>query len=543
MRLLRDSRGAVTLVAALSLVVLLASTAFAVDLGSIYLARRQLQGAADDAALAAARQPADPWGAARRTIAASGLDAAIATLATGSYVADPGRASADRFTPDGTAGGARLTLTEQVPLYFGRVFTGRGSVQLTAGATAARIDYAAFSIGSRLAGISGGVPGALLSALAGTDLSLSAMDYDALARTDIDALAFASALRIRTGATAGTYGGTLAATATLPQAASAMADAIAGAGGNAAAVAALRGAALRLPATQFRASDLFDPGIFSALDHAAPGTHVTTDAYSLLRETLISAGGQRQVAVDLPSTAGLLAARLFLAVGERQAHSPWLAVARDGSVVVRTAQSRLFLDVALPGAATLGLVSLRLPLYVELAEAKAKLAAIGCAGGQRMATVSLSVSPSIGQAAVADIDTGGLANFSTPVAQGRATIAHALLADVTGQARIAFGGATWQTVAFSAADIAAGTSRTVTSNDAAQSIAGSLVRSLDLKLTALGGSIGLPGIAAPVGNALALAAPAVDGLLSQVLATLGIGLGQADVRVDGVRCGRPTLVA
>jgi uncharacterized membrane protein len=38
-------------------------------------------------------------------------------------------------------------------------------------------------------------------------------------------------------------------------------------------------------------------------------------------------------------------------------------------------------------------------------------------------------------------------------------------------------------------------------------------------------------------------APALDGVVDQVTQLLGVHVGQADLRVDGVRCGKPTLVA
>ena len=61
--MIQDGRGAVTLIAAGSLIALLATTALAVDMGSVYLQTRRLQGAADAAALAAAGNPGDAAGA------------------------------------------------------------------------------------------------------------------------------------------------------------------------------------------------------------------------------------------------------------------------------------------------------------------------------------------------------------------------------------------------------------------------------------------------------------------------------------------------
>jgi uncharacterized membrane protein len=542
--LLRDRRGATTLVVAFSLLALIASAAVAVDVGSLYLASRRLQGVADAAALAAANRPSDPMGAATRTVTANALDATVAAAVPGRYAAYRATATAARFVAGGSSPDAvRVTLVQDAPLFFARALSGRATTRISASATAARIDYAAFSIGSRLAGVSGGLPGAILSALAGGDLSLSVMDYEALARADVDVLSFSRALGTRAGVSAGGFSDMLAASATLPQAVSAIADALAAGGGDPAAVAALRAAAIRVPGTTIHAADLIDPGLFAALDHGDARNPIRADALSLLREELAIAGGARQVAIDLPVSTGLASARLWLAVGERPAHSPWLAIARDGSVIVRTAQMRLYLDAKLAGAATLGLVSLRLPLYVELARASAKLSTISCSGGPANATVTLDVQPAIGSAAIADVDTGTLAAFGSTLMEKPAILAHALVVDLGGSAHVAIGGTGWTPVSFSRADIAAGTTRTVSTSDTARSLASSLAGGLALSASALSLSVPLPAVAGPVVSALRAAAPAVDTLLNQVLATLGIGLGQADVRVDGVRCGRPTLVA
>ncbi|WP_419825701.1 TadG family pilus assembly protein [Sphingomonas sp.] len=540
-RLLGDRRGIATLVTALTLMVMMASAALAVDLGTLYVAKRRLQGVADDAALAAATVPSDPAGAARRTVQANGLDASVAAT-SGRYSADRATPSSDRFSAGGaTPDAVQVTLTQDAPLFFGRTL-GRDTVRLTASATAARIDYAALSIGSRLASVSGGMPNAILSALSGTQLALTVADYDALAHADVDLVRFARALGSRAGVTAGGFGNMLAASATLPQAVNAIADALAAAGSDAAAVAALRTVALRVPGTAIRMSDLIDPGILSASDRADAANPIRVDAWSLLRETSVQAGGARQAAIDLPASTGIASARLWLAVGERPARSPWLAIVRDGSVVVRTAQARLYLDAKLPGAAPLGLVSLHLPLYVEVAQAQAKLQAISCASGRANASATLSVQPAIGSAAIAEVGTSGMASFTAPLPERTATIAHALLFDVAGSAHVAVGGVSWQSLVFTRADVTAGVTRTVSTGDAARGTAASLVSGMNLTASAPGVGVTLGGVTAPVGAALGVAAPGVDAILAQALGTMGIGLGQADVRVDGLRCGRPTLV-
>ena len=56
-RLLVDKRGGISVLLAGSLFMLAGAATVAVDLGSVYLAKRQLQGVADAAALAGDRPP------------------------------------------------------------------------------------------------------------------------------------------------------------------------------------------------------------------------------------------------------------------------------------------------------------------------------------------------------------------------------------------------------------------------------------------------------------------------------------------------------
>jgi uncharacterized membrane protein len=536
-RMLRDRRGSVTILAAAGMTMMLAATALAVDVGSIYLAGRRLQGVADAAALAAADVATNPSAAATSAIAANGDgNAALASTIAGSCTPDASLAASQRFVAgDASANAAQVTVTQDVPLFFGRFVTGQATTRIAMHATAARMDFAAFSIGSRLAAVQGGLPGAILSGLAGTSLNLSVMDYNSLVGANVDVLAFTDALRTQLHLSAATFGETLNTTVTLPQALTALAAAT----HDATAAAALRSIALRVPGTTIRLSDLIDLGPYADQDHADPDSAVNVDGYSVLREMLALSNGQRQVALDLGlSLPGIASSRLTLAIGQRPAHSPWLAVAKDDSVIVRTAQGRLYIDTQIGGAATLGLLSLRLPIYIELAQAQAKLSALSCEGGAANATVTLKVLPAVGEVAIADVNMAAFSNFAAPLTENRAIIAHAILLDVTGKASVSLGGVDWQSSTFSASEIKAGTIHTLSTGDLTQGIATSLVSRIDLRA----GPLNLSPLTAVVGSALTPVAPVLDGVIDQVTGLLGIHVGQADVRVDGVRCGKPTPV-
>ncbi len=531
-----DRRAAVTIMMAMSLTAMLAATAFAVDMGSIYLASRKLQGAADAAALAAVDLPASPNSAAQQVMTANHLASAqVANLVSGTYTPDGSIPVAQRFVPaTPTPNAVQVTLTQAVPLFFGGIITGQGTTQIKATAMAARLDYAAFSIGTRLAAVQGGIANALLTSFAGTNLSLSLADYNALVGTQINLLSFSKALGSQLNLTGASFNDTLAANATLPQ----VLSALAASSGNTAAASALQSMSLKVPPTTVQLSNLINLGPYGSQDHADPATAISADGYSIVRETLALANGSRQVTANLGATVpGILSTQLTLAMGQRPEHTPWLAVAQDGSVVVRTAQARLYLDTRLAGNATLGLASVRLPVYAELAEAQAKLASISCQS-QSKATVTLNALPSVGSVAIKDVNTGTFSNFSSPVSAGPAIIAQAPLINVVGQSEIDLGGVNWQQVTFSPEDIAAGTIKTVSTGDLVQGVVSSLVSKMALAAQPLN----LSSLTSAVGALLTPVAPTLDGLLDQVTELLGVHVGQADLQVDGVRCGKPSLV-
>jgi len=543
-RLRRDRRGAVTIIMAGSLVTLLTVTALAVDIGSVYVAKRSLQGTNDAAALAAVDVPTDQAGATQRTIAASTSKTALANSITpGGYTPNAALTPSARFVANANpANAVTVSLIQDVPVYFSGIFTGKRTVRVATTATAARIDYAAFSIGTRLASVQDGLPNALLSALAGTTVNLSVADYNSLLGTNIDILAFSQALATQLNLTGLNYGQILATQVTLPQALSALAAVT----GNPSAAAALRSIAATVPGTTIQLSNLINLGPYASEDHAAPGTVVSVDGYSVLREILGLSNGAHQVSLNLGlALPGITSTTLTLAIGQRMASSPWIAVAQDNSLIVHTAQARLYLNSTL--TAPLGLASLKLPIYIQLADAQAKLATLSCVGGVANETASLDVLPSLGHVSIASVDTSALSNFGLVPTESPAQIATVLqalgLVTVTGKATIALGGTTtWQRVPFSASEIASNTVKTVQTNDIVTGVVSSLLTNLNLQATLLGIPITLTPVTTLVGVALTPIAPVLDTLVNQVTGLLGVHLGQADVRIDGVRCGKPTLV-
>lgn len=538
-RLVGARDGNVAMILAGGLAMLTGTAVLGVDTATLYLEKRRLQGAADAAALAAAADLDNATARAQAAVALSPDNATrLVTMTPGRFSRDPRLAVDARFLANGTPGNAaQVALQSRVQPIFAQVF-GYRDITIDARATAARIDLAGFSIGTRLASVQGGLPGALLSQLAGSELSLSVMDYNALVSGQVDLLKTAELLRTGGSVQALSFDEVLASDIALPT----LVTAMAGATTSSAAAQVLRSVAGKLPNRNVRLDTLIDLGPLGSRGAADPTRPVPVDAYAFLREALQLSSGTRQVqsAVDL-GIPGIGQVKLWLQIGERPAGTHWLSVGEAGQTVVRSAQTRLWIDIALLNA-PLSLGSVRVPIFVELASAEARLAQIGCRGGPANATVALDVTPSVGRAAIADLDPANLPYFQQPMPLRPARLVSLPLVTLTGLADVQLGGVSAQRVNFSAAEIDGNVVKTVSTNDIAAGVASSLLRTIDIRANVLGLGLSTGLLTSTLGNTLSIAAPALDLVVGQVTALAGVHVGQADVRIDGVRCGTPVLV-
>ena len=86
--------------------------------------------------------------------------------------------------------------------------------------------------------------------------------------------------------------------------------------------------------------------------------------------------------------------------------------------------------------------------------------------------------------------------------------------------------------------------KTVKTNDLMQALFSTLLGNLNLKVKLLGLGLGLGQgpVTAAVDSSLATIAVPLDGVVNSLTGLLGLGLGEADVRVNGVRCNAVALV-
>ena len=82
-------------------------------------------------------------------------------------------------------------------------------------------------------------------------------------------------------------------------------------------------------------------------------------------------------------------------------------------------------------------------------------------------------------------------------------------------------------------------------NDLVSTTVATLISNLSLDVTLLGLQLGLgeSSILAALKPVLAAAASPLDLVINRLTALVGVGLGEADVRANGMRCGAPALVA
>ena len=547
-RFRRDRGGNVAVLVALGSAMLMGVSAIGIDLGVVFQARRKAQGAVDVAAMLAAVNPGQAESLARQSLTDNGYNTNSPVVVTpGAYAAKAQVAPANRFQSGATPTNAvRVALQTSVRTHFARAVGLAPVVPIQVTGTAAQAQFAAFSLGSGTVSLQGGIANAVLGTMLGAKLSLSLMDYNALAGARVDAFRFLDALSTSLNLQAANYGDILKSNASIGQILPALQVAARGELNAAPVLSALgtllgnltgaAGAGTTVPAGQI--VDLGDAANLGPQRGSAgpkvPLLNLITDAASI-------ANGPRQIAVDLgASLPGLLSTRLTLAVGERRQSSSWVQPGTSNATI-STAQTRLLIEVVL--TAPLGLGGITLPIYAEIAPATATLKSVTCpwsAASQRRVTIDAK--PGLLTLAVAKVPPSAIAvGAATPDLTKPAPLLDLAFVGVKGLARTTIAPTSPQTLTFSDSDITNHVTRTVTTTGLTTSLTGSLIQNLTLSVD--GQDLVLVALLKPLlMPALLAVTPALDLILDNVLTLLGIRLGYADVTVDGTRCDQAVLV-
>ncbi|WP_320201695.1 TadG family pilus assembly protein [Agrobacterium sp. rho-13.3] len=563
-----DRSGNIAIMAAITAPLIAGTLAIGVDYGYLTLQKRQLQQTADLAAISAASAtnadravfqyfqlnnknlgvktaagmltetgttPFDP------TTVFSTRDG-YAEVIKGTYVADPNVAVGKRFVENATPTNAvKVNIVEKGRIFFAGTFTTPPT--LSAVGTAASQRVAAFSVGSRLASVNDGLLNSLLGSLLGTKISLSLMDYQALIAADVNLLHIADALAVDLNLTAGTYKDVLQTEITYGKFLDALTKAT---GVKPTVTAALKTLEKTLNKTnvKLRLGQIVALGpILDKPIGAGENLNVEAGIFDIISAAATAANGGKQIAVDAGVTVpGLASTKITLAIGEPPVGTPSLAVGTPGTIV-RTAQTRLSIETKVDGLKALLNTSVRVPIYVEVANAEAKLSDIRC-NANGTGAVDVDVVPGVVEIALGDVDTSAFNNFGKDPRVTKATIVEALgLVKISGMAHINTANLTKTKLTFQQSDITQGTVKTVSTKDITTSLIKSLLTNLDLDISVLFLNLSSPApLQAALAETLSIATAPIDSLLYNTLMLLGIKIGEADVRVTDVRCMHPALV-
>lgn len=527
---LHDRCGGVATMGAAGAALLCLLAAVVIDGGSIALAARNAQTAADLGALAAARDLSNAQRAAQATAGDNvGVDLSVTTT-TGTYVPDAAVAPAQRFsTGDADDNAARVTVTIPARVWFARWVLGKERVEVTRTGTAAvrmAEPMATLSIGSRLAALDGGVANQVLSGLTGSEVSLSLMDYRALADVNVDLLGFTDALATHAGITVGDYDTLLAQEVDAGDALRILETLTDGADSG------LNRLARAADGQRFRMGQLIGAEA-GAEQGLRGGLEVGVSALSLVNAMIELSGGERQVALDLGAKAGLADVDVWLAIGERPNRSPWLAVAKSGQPIIRTAQARLYVE-ARTAQSLSGLAQVKLPLLVELAASEARLNAIDCDGAR---SVQVGVRPGVARARIGTTNVAALNNFkAAPVVQAASLVNVAGLVVVKASADVEAADQSFKPLTFSDSQISSQAPQTVKSTGFTSGAVSSLLGRMQLDVKVIGLGLGLGNLTQSLNALLSPLGPVLDGVVNGVLDTLGLSFGEADVIVHGATC-------
>lgn len=544
-RFVADTSGNFTLMGVGLMTLIIGCTALGIDVGAIFTDRRKAQSAADLAAIVAASNLTNAYNAASATVVKNDYPAnSLVAVELGTYTPSSAVAPQARFvTPAaGSTNAARVKLQTQTPLYFARYFTGKSQFTITTQATASSTAFASFAIGSRLVSINAGLLNAILGGMLGTTVSLSAMDYQSLINARVDAFDFLSALATRMSLTGVTYDSLLSGNARLPDviaAALAAQQTTSGASTATTALSTISQAASSL-STRISLGSVIDLGPYNGmLTGQKPKVGVSVSVFSLLSAVAEVANGTHQITAPVNlGLPGIAAASLVVTIGERPVGSSWVAVGAQGASV-HTAQTRILLTVQIGGS---GIVpAINLPLYVEIAQGTATLNAISCnRSNMGNSTVTLGVTPGLVDAWIGNVSLADMTNFTSKPNPPSAVLVNVGGLNVSGRAHAAIGNTSATSVDFNYIDIQSQLAKTVSTRNFTSSLISSLLGDLSLSVNGVGPPI--PGLTSAVSGILSGATGPLDQLIASALSTLGVGVGQADVWVSGIRCDGAVLV-
>jgi uncharacterized membrane protein len=156
--------------------------------------------------------------------------------------------------------------------------------------------------------------------------------------------------------------------------------------------------------------------------------------------------------------------------------------------------------------------------------------------------VSLGVVTSPAMVAIGTVSDSDFQDMQRPLDPQPARVVKLPLVSVDAGAELILSDLNEKRVDFSRSEIDGGQVKTVSSGGLVAGAAESLADRMELDVNVLGLVLNLKALTAVVGDTVALAAPVLDTVLADLTGLLGLQVGQADTRVNALRCGKARLV-
>lgn len=540
MTLWRDERGNMSILFALALSLAGAVGAISIDSAALFRESRMMQAAVDLAAITATRDPDNADSLARAVMRDAGFGGENLAIEVGHYAANPAKTPETRFVKgSGPVNAVRVTYRQAGTLFFGASLMDPPVIAATG--TAMVEPEVSFSIGSRLVSLHGGLANAVLGTLLGTTVNFSVADYAALADARIETIDFLDGLAESLGITAGTYDALLTHDVRAGPLAAALAKSVSGPARLPLETLSRAGAGSLVPLEKLLSFGRYGR---MSVNGGGKGLGAQISALEILSAAAALADGQRQVWLGLGGSIPRVAAlSLDLTVGEPPAGGGWFGIGQSGTVV-RTAQIRLRVDAQIAGNPTLQNAMIRLPLWLDLASSEARVVGATCPNrAEPHGTAQIAVLPGAATLALGKPSNAEMRNFAAPLPLVPVKILDATLLQVAASSHLSVAQTAAVPLAFNSTDIGLLRSKTARVTTPITSLAQNLVSGLNFDISILGLGLALPTVInTALKTAVAPLGPPLDAILNGVLTTLGLGIGEADVRVYGVRCATPVLV-
>ncbi|MDH2380865.1 hypothetical protein [Bradyrhizobium sp. CER78] len=263
-----------------------------------------------------------------------------------------------------------------------------------------------------------------------------------------------------------------------------------------------------------------------------PKLSATVTLFDLLSTVAQIANGSNQIVtavnLGLPGIANLTK---LATAGKRPVGSSWVALGSEGASV----RTRLLATIQVLGSGSVSTINL--PVYVEVASSTATLNAVSC-GYPNINTsqVTLGATPGIVNAWIGAVTRVNMTNFATAPNPPPATLVNLGAITVTGLANTCMGNTALTSVNFSYSEIQSLMMKTVTTTNFTSSLMSCLLGNLALNVNVSPLGVPIPGLGATASGILNDVTSPVDQILASLLATLGVSIGQANLRVMGIRC-------